>query len=111
MCIASERRERCGRCSSIKKKVHQSQYSAEARRQEALRQKQLDKAKKERALGGSPKTSAGKQYKAVTMKSGDVLVFGGSARNLYHGVAEIAPNTRPPDLKMTSPGRLLVVLK
>ncbi|KAG6420975.1 hypothetical protein SASPL_117521 [Salvia splendens] len=47
--------------------------------------------------------------KSVTLESGDVLIFGGESRHIYHGVKAIVPDTAPPALlEMTGlqPGRL-----
>ena len=41
----------------------------------------------------------------VVFDSGDVLVFGGPARMVYHGVSKILPNRRPRGLVL-APGRL-----
>lgn len=84
--------------------VHQSAYSAHARQKEAL-------AAKAAGASGSKSGEGSSKFKAVTMKSGDCLVFGGQNRMVYHGIAEIIPETGPPDLKMTKPGRLMVALK
>ncbi|KAK1398123.1 putative DNA oxidative demethylase [Heracleum sosnowskyi] len=46
---------------------------------------------------------------SILLKSGDVLIFGGQSRHIYHGVTSIIPNTAPPALlKKTNlcPGRL-----
>ena len=51
------------------------------------------------------------RLKAVTVKSGDCLVFGNGCRDMFHGVEEIIAGTAPPDLKMTKPGRLMVLFK
>ncbi|PIN01617.1 DNA oxidative demethylase [Handroanthus impetiginosus] len=45
----------------------------------------------------------------VVLESGDVLIFGGESRHIFHGVKRIIPNTAPPPLlEMTKlrPGRL-----
>ncbi|GJW27332.1 oxoglutarate/iron-dependent dioxygenase [Tanacetum coccineum] len=45
----------------------------------------------------------------VLLKSGDVLIFGGKSRDIYHGVKAIIPNTAPLPLLQQSklrPGRL-----
>ncbi|KAG8380196.1 hypothetical protein BUALT_Bualt07G0168300 [Buddleja alternifolia] len=45
----------------------------------------------------------------VVLESGDVLIFGGKSRNIFHGVTSIVPNTAPkPLLEGTDlkPGRL-----
>ncbi|KAL1816939.1 alpha-ketoglutarate-dependent dioxygenase abh1 [Daucus carota subsp. sativus] len=46
---------------------------------------------------------------SILLKSGDVLIFGGKSRHIYHGVTSINPNTAPRALlKETNlrPGRL-----
>ena len=53
----------------------------------------------ERALGGAAKE------RSVRLDSGDVLIFGGPARMLYHGVTKVYPNHRPTGLLLV-PGRL-----
>ncbi|KAF5823872.1 putative DNA oxidative demethylase [Helianthus annuus] len=45
----------------------------------------------------------------VTLESGDVLIFGGKSRLIYHGVSSIIPDTAPTSLMEASdmrPGRL-----
>lgn len=45
----------------------------------------------------------------VTLESGDVLIFGGESRHVFHGVSSIKPDTAPkPLLNETNlrPGRL-----
>ncbi|KAJ0624872.1 putative DNA oxidative demethylase [Helianthus annuus] len=45
----------------------------------------------------------------VKLESGDVLIFGGKSRLIYHGVASIIPDTAPTSLMEASdmrPGRL-----
>lgn len=48
--------------------------------------------------------------KKVLLESGDVLVFGGKARNVFHGVSTIQPETAPSRLleetNLRKPGRL-----
>eukprot|EP00392_Amoebophrya_sp_AT5.2_P002392 g2397.t1 len=56
-------------------------------------------------MGATPPSEGGRKL-AVTVKSGDALVFGNKSRDLYHGVDEVLPNTRPPDLEMAKNGRL-----
>lgn len=34
----------------------------------------------------------------VNLESGDVLIFGGESRHIFHGVSSISPNTAPKDL-------------
>ncbi|CAD7946750.1 unnamed protein product [Amoebophrya sp. A25] len=58
--------------------------------------------------------SEGGRVLAVTVKSGDALVFGNRCRHLYHGVAEVFKDTRPPSLNMAKSkgaGRLAIILK
>ena len=45
------------------------------------------------------------RQQSVRLDSGDVIVFGGPSRMLYHGVTKIHANRRPKDLDMI-PGRL-----
>lgn len=50
-----------------------------------------------------------KQAERLVLESGDVLIFGGKSRHIYHGVASIIPNSAPPALFNESklrPGRL-----
>ncbi|KAL2509813.1 uncharacterized protein Fot_33460 [Forsythia ovata] len=45
----------------------------------------------------------------VVLESGDVLIFGGKSRHIFHGVKSIIPNTAPPPLLERAklrPGRL-----
>lgn len=45
----------------------------------------------------------------VLLESGDVLVFGGESRHIYHGVSSIIPNSAPEKLLEETgllPGRL-----
>ena len=51
------------------------------------------------ALGGNHRV------KSVRLDSGDVLIFGGPARMLFHGVSKVHPNHRPKGLTL-APGRL-----
>ena len=51
------------------------------------------------ALGG------GDKVKSVRLDSGDVLIFGGPSRMVFHGVPKIHPNHRPKGLTL-APGRL-----
>ena len=51
------------------------------------------------ALGGGAKA------KSVRLDSGDILIFGGPARLLFHGVQKIYPNHRPKGLVLAQ-GRL-----
>merc|ERR1711988_946280 len=48
--------------------------------------------------------------KTVRLESGDVYVFGGDSRLLWHGITKVLPRTAPPDLNMI-PGRLSVTLR
>eukprot|EP01006_Ploeotia_vitrea_P039015 TRINITY_DN66302_c3_g1_i1.p1 TRINITY_DN66302_c3_g1~~TRINITY_DN66302_c3_g1_i1.p1 ORF type:complete len:372 (+),score=47.20 TRINITY_DN66302_c3_g1_i1:53-1168(+) len=48
----------------------------------------------------------GETAKVACLNSGDVLVFGGPSRLIYHAVTKIYPNTAPKQLKMKTPGRL-----
>jgi hypothetical protein len=45
----------------------------------------------------------------LDLQSGDVFVFGGSARLRYHGVSRTIPATAPPDLSMS--GRFNLTLR
>ena len=45
------------------------------------------------------------RQQTVRLDSGDVLVFGGPARMLFHGVTKIHSHNRPKGLVM-APGRL-----
>ncbi|PWA51581.1 Oxoglutarate/iron-dependent dioxygenase [Artemisia annua] len=50
----------------------------------------------------------------VLLKSGDVLIFGGKSRDIYHGVKAIIPNSAPLSLLKQSklrPGRLNLTLR
>ena len=51
------------------------------------------------ALGGAHKA------RSVRLDSGDILVFGGPSRMIFHGVTKIHANNRPKGLRML-PGRL-----
>ncbi|XP_050383851.1 uncharacterized protein LOC126800522 [Argentina anserina] len=47
--------------------------------------------------------------KKITLESGDVLIFGGKSRHIFHGVSSIQPNTAPKTLLEATnlrPGRL-----
>jgi DNA oxidative demethylase len=46
----------------------------------------------------------------VEMGSGDLLVFGGPNRRIYHGVPKVFPGTGPPDLGLP-PGRLSITVR
>ncbi|KAM7526573.1 hypothetical protein LguiA_016475 [Lonicera macranthoides] len=50
-----------------------------------------------------------KKAEMVTLESGDVLIFGGNSRHIFHGVTSIFPNSAPHALfkeTMLRPGRL-----
>ncbi|WP_405761462.1 alpha-ketoglutarate-dependent dioxygenase AlkB family protein [Streptomyces sp. NBC_00045] len=53
--------------------------------------------------------SRGRPYQDVRLLSGDLFVFGGPARQAYHGVPKILPGTSPPGLGLT--GRLNITLR
>jgi DNA oxidative demethylase len=46
----------------------------------------------------------------IEMRSGDLLVFGGPNRRIYHGVPKVFPGTAPPDLGLP-PGRLSITVR
>jgi alkylated DNA repair protein (DNA oxidative demethylase) len=46
----------------------------------------------------------------IDMRSGDLLVFGGPNRRIYHGVPKVVPGTAPPDLGLP-PGRLSITVR
>ena len=46
----------------------------------------------------------------VEMGSGDLLVFGGLNRRIFHGVPKVAPDTAPDDLGLP-PGRLSITVR
>lgn len=54
--------------------------------------------------------AAGKKPKAVRLESGDVYLFGGESRMMWHGVPKVVPRTAPPSLRLL-PGRLNVTLR
>eukprot|EP00928_Gymnodinium_smaydae_P018067 TRINITY_DN16878_c1_g4_i1.p1 TRINITY_DN16878_c1_g4~~TRINITY_DN16878_c1_g4_i1.p1 ORF type:complete len:925 (-),score=217.01 TRINITY_DN16878_c1_g4_i1:188-2962(-) len=54
--------------------------------------------------------STGKPPKTVRMESGDVYLFGGESRLMWHGVSKVLPSTAPPSLRLL-PGRLSVTLR
>ncbi|KAL6553859.1 hypothetical protein OROMI_019535 [Orobanche minor] len=66
------------------------------------------------SLGDSAEFLYGTQKNAnkankVLLESGDVLLFGGKSRDIFHGVSSIIPNTAPPLLVQRTklrPGRL-----
>ncbi|KAK7327086.1 hypothetical protein VNO80_31941 [Phaseolus coccineus] len=50
-----------------------------------------------------------KEAKSVILESGDVLIFGGESRHVFHGVSSVLPNSAPKQLlrdSYLSPGRL-----
>ena len=53
--------------------------------------------------------SRSRPYTDVDLRSGDLFVFGDSARRAYHGVPRVHPGTAPPELGLT--GRLNVTLR
>uniref|UniRef100_A0A7S2J700 Alpha-ketoglutarate-dependent dioxygenase AlkB-like domain-containing protein n=1 Tax=Zooxanthella nutricula TaxID=1333877 RepID=A0A7S2J700_9DINO len=59
---------------------------------------------------GSEAPSAGKKPKTFRLESGDVYLFGGESRMLWHAVTRILPRTSPPSLRLL-PGRLSVTLR
>lgn len=66
------------------------------------------------SLGDSAEFCYGKERdlekaEKVTLESGDVLVFGGPARMIFHGVTRIIPKSAPKELVNKTnlrPGRL-----
>ena len=46
----------------------------------------------------------------IEMRSGDLLVFGGPSRRIYHGVPKVVPGTAPPGLGLP-PGRLSITVR
>jgi DNA oxidative demethylase len=46
----------------------------------------------------------------IEMRSGDLLVFGGPNRRIYHGVPKVFPGTAPPELGLP-PGRLSITVR
>jgi alkylated DNA repair protein (DNA oxidative demethylase) len=56
-------------------------------------------------LGG---VQRGGQTRSVWLRSGDVLVLGGAARRLHHGVDRIAPGT---STLLAAPGRVNLTLR
>lgn len=46
----------------------------------------------------------------VQLRSGDLLVFGGPVRRIYHGVPKVLPGTAPPELGLP-PGRLSITVR
>jgi len=63
------------------------------------------------SLGGSGNgAAASESYHKLVLDSGDVLLFGGSARLIYHGVTRILPNTKPRHLFMKQ-GRINITCR
>lgn len=58
---------------------------------------------------GSEAPMANRKPKVIRMESGDVYLFGGESRMLWHGVTKVLPRTAPP-LRLL-PGRLSVTLR
>lgn len=58
---------------------------------------------------GSTRQAATNQH--MFLDSGDVLVFGGPSRLIYHGIMSIVPNTCPDFLGFKNPGRLNITLR
>jgi alkylated DNA repair protein (DNA oxidative demethylase) len=52
----------------------------------------------------------GRPYTDITLRSGDLFVFGGPSRFAYHGVPRIMPNTAPPAVGVTN-ARLNLTLR
>jgi len=48
--------------------------------------------------------------KTLRLESGDVYLFGGESRLLWHGVGRVLPRTAPPSLRLL-PGRLGLTLR
>ena len=46
----------------------------------------------------------------IELRSGDLLVFGGPTRRIYHGVPKVTPHTAPADLGLP-PGRLSITVR
>eukprot|EP00927_Polykrikos_kofoidii_P064127 TRINITY_DN5917_c0_g1_i1.p1 TRINITY_DN5917_c0_g1~~TRINITY_DN5917_c0_g1_i1.p1 ORF type:complete len:894 (+),score=168.51 TRINITY_DN5917_c0_g1_i1:157-2682(+) len=59
---------------------------------------------------GTDAPTTTRKPKTVRLESGDVYLFGGEARLLWHGVSKIVPRTAPPSLRLL-PGRLSITLK
>lgn len=49
-------------------------------------------------------------YQDVTLRSGDLFVFGGPSRLAYHGITRVFPGTAPPELG-TIRGRLSITIR
>lgn len=52
----------------------------------------------------------GGPFTDLTLASGDLLVFGGEQRRVYHGVPRVIPGTAPPGLGLP-PGRLSITVR
>lgn len=59
----------------------------------------------EAARGCEDGDAANNREHGVLLESGDVLVFGGESRLVFHGTRHLRPGTKPPGLK-AAPGRL-----
>jgi len=59
---------------------------------------------------GIEQPTASQKPKTLRLESGDVYLFGGSARMLWHGVSRVIPRSAPPSLRLL-PGRLSVTLR
>lgn len=52
--------------------------------------------------------------KRVLLESGDVLIYGGPSRKIYHGIGSIIPNSAPEELLEDTglrPGHLSITVK
>ncbi|GLW67348.1 alkylated DNA repair protein [Actinomadura rubrobrunea] len=52
----------------------------------------------------------GRPWQDLPLESGDLLVFGGPSRMVYHGITKILPGTGPSDIGLTH-GRLNITLR
>jgi len=59
---------------------------------------------------GAEAPATGKKPKAVRLESGDVYLFGGESRMMWHGVIKVIPRTAPPNLRLI-PGRLSLTMR
>lgn len=59
---------------------------------------------------GTEQPTASQKPKTLRLESGDVYLFGGSSRMLWHGVSRVIPRSAPPSLRLL-PGRLSVTLR
>mmetsp|Transcript_11133 Transcript_11133/g.24868 ORF Transcript_11133/g.24868 Transcript_11133/m.24868 type:complete len:907 (-) Transcript_11133:104-2824(-) len=59
---------------------------------------------------GNETPSSTRKPKLVKMESGDVYLFGGESRLMWHGVSRILPRSAPPSLRLI-PGRLNITLR